>query len=126
MIDANKLVAIRTALAGARSGTDAQRIALLTKTLEDLLAAMVASAQGQPSAPGLTVGPQGDVTIRASQRITLTTGASTITLTSQGDVSLKGNTVSTRSNSDVPIRGSKIRDETSGRVPVSGGKIGNN
>lgn len=124
MIDQTKLAAIRTALAAARSGSDAQRIAALTRVVDDLLAAL--TTPPLPSAPGLTVTPQGDVTIRAQQSITLTTGLSSLVLTPQGDVSIKGNSVSVKTNGDVPISGAKLRDENSGKVIVRGSKIGSN
>lgn len=112
------VTSLRAALAAARAKPDAQRLAALTTVIDDLLTALAATADP------VTVDTLGDVTIRGQQRITLTTGLSTLTMTSQGDIAIKGNNVSVKATSDVPINGSKIIDR--GSVSIGGGKIGNN
>ncbi len=117
-LDAATLNSLRASLAAARSKPDAQRLSALAGVIDDLLTALATN-----SGP-MTVDNLGDVTIRGQQRLTLTTGLSTLTMTAQGDIAIKGNNVSVKATSDVPISGSKIIDR--GSVAIGGSKIGNN
>lgn len=139
-LDRPTLAALRLQLASARAAPDSVRLDQLGATLEKLLDALegysaslrtAGAASASAAVVGVTVDVQGDVSVRAASTLTLGTGAASITLKSNGDVTIRGKDIDMKATKDVAIRGSKIADETTpsykGRpIEVGRGKIRGN